>query len=106
MIAACQWWAYFDVVALVAGRRFAELDASSSATGSRRDSYGVLHLLLIAGVVLVALGLKKTLLHVDEPLETVPAVALCGGAALYLSATSPSACATSARSTASGCSPR
>ena len=34
--------------------------------------------------MLVALGLKKALLHVDEPLETVPAFALCGGAALYL----------------------
>ena len=34
--------------------------------------------------MLVALGLKKALLHIDEPLETVPAVALCGGAALYL----------------------
>ena len=34
--------------------------------------------------MLVALGLKKALLHVDAPLDTVPAVALCGGAALYL----------------------
>ena len=83
VIAACQWWAYFDVVALVAGRRFAELDRLERTRVSR-DSYGVLHLLLIAGVVLVALGLKKALLHVDAPLDTVPAVALCGGAALYL----------------------
>jgi low temperature requirement protein LtrA len=28
--------------------------------------------------------MKKTIAHVDEPLETVPAVALCGGVALYL----------------------
>ncbi len=83
VIAACQWWAYFDVVALVAGRRFAEL-GRLERTRVSRDSYGVLHLLLIAGVVLVALGLKKALLHVDAPLDTVPAVALCGGAALYL----------------------
>jgi hypothetical protein len=34
--------------------------------------------------VLVALGLKKTLEHVDDPLETVPAVALLGGVAVYL----------------------
>jgi low temperature requirement protein LtrA len=34
--------------------------------------------------VLVALGLKKTLEHVDEPLKTVPAVALLGGVAIYL----------------------
>ena len=83
VIAACQWWAYFDVVALVAGRRFATLERLERTRVSR-DSYGILHLLLIAGVVLVALGLKKALLHTDEALETVPAVALCGGAALYL----------------------
>ena len=65
------------------GPRFAERGAGEQARLAR-DSYGVLHLLLIAGVVLVALGLKKALLDVDEPLETVPAVALCGGAALYL----------------------
>jgi low temperature requirement protein LtrA len=82
VIAGAQWWAYFDVVALVAGRRFAETKGSAQARLAR-DSYGVLHLLLIAGVVLVALGLKKALLDVDEPLATVPAFALCGGAALY-----------------------
>jgi low temperature requirement protein LtrA len=82
-IAAAQWWAYFDVVALVAERHFASLDRLAQ-NRLARDSYGVLHLLLIAGIVLVALGLKKALLHVDEPLETIPAVALCGGAALYL----------------------
>jgi low temperature requirement protein LtrA len=83
VIAGAQWWAYFDVVALVAGRRFAERDRVSQARMAR-DSYGVLHVLLIAGVVLVALGLKKALLEVEAPLETVPAFALCGGAALYL----------------------
>jgi len=38
----------------------------------------------MAGIVLVALGSKKVIAHVDEPLKTVPAVALCGGVALYL----------------------
>ena len=37
---------------------------------------------MIAGIVLLALGGKKTTSHVDEPLATVPAVALCGGVAL------------------------
>ena len=83
VIVGCQWWAYFDVVALVAGRRFAEL-RGLDRNRVARDSYGVLHGLLIAGVMLVALGLKKALLHTDEPLDTVPAVALCAGAALYL----------------------
>jgi low temperature requirement protein LtrA len=83
VIAAAQWWAYFDVVALVVVRLFARATGPEQARLAR-DSYGVLHLLLIAGVVLVALGLKKALAHTDESLETVPAVALCGGAALYL----------------------
>ena len=38
---------------------------------------------MIAGIVLFALGLKTTIEHVDEPLAAVPAVALCGGLALY-----------------------
>ena len=51
-----------------------------------RDAYSYLHLPLIAGILLVALGVKKTLGHVDEPLKTVPAVALFGGIALYYAA--------------------
>jgi len=39
---------------------------------------------MIAGIVLFALGLEKTVAHVGDRLETVPAVALCVGAALYL----------------------
>jgi low temperature requirement protein LtrA len=38
---------------------------------------------MIAGIVLVALGVKKTTQHVDEPLKLVPTVALFGGIALY-----------------------
>jgi low temperature requirement protein LtrA len=48
-----------------------------------RDSYSYLHHPMIAGIILVALGVKKTLAHVDEPLDTIPAVALFGGVALY-----------------------
>jgi low temperature requirement protein LtrA len=82
-VAACMWWAYFDVVAIVAERKLHE------ATGGERnrmarDSYSYLHMPMVAGIVLIALGMKKTLEHVDEPLKWQPAVALCGGAALYL----------------------
>jgi low temperature requirement protein LtrA len=38
--------------------------------------------------VLLALGVKKTLGHVEHDLEPVPAAALCGGVALYLLALS------------------
>jgi len=39
---------------------------------------------MVAGIVLVALGVKKTLAHEADALETVAAAALLGGAALYL----------------------
>ncbi len=38
--------------------------------------------------MLLALGMKKTLVHVDDPLKTIPAVALFGGVAVYLMALS------------------
>jgi low temperature requirement protein LtrA len=82
VIACAIWWAYFDVVAIVSERHFRE------SRGERlilmaRDSYSYLHLPIIAGIVLVALGVKKAIGHVDAPLETIPAVALFGGIALY-----------------------
>jgi len=49
-----------------------------------RDSYSYLHMPMVAGIILVAVGMKKTLGHVGDPLEVVPAAALCGGVALYL----------------------
>ena len=47
-------------------------------------AYSYLHLPMAAGIVLFALGLKTTVADVGESLDAVPAVALCGGAALYL----------------------
>ena len=44
----------------------------------------MLHLPMVAGIIFVALGIEQTLAHVGEPLGTIPAVALCGGVALYL----------------------
>jgi low temperature requirement protein LtrA len=76
------WWAYFDVVAIVAERRFRSSEGYERLRIAR-DSYSYLHLPMIAGIVLVALGVKKTLGDVDEPLKTIPSVALFGGVALY-----------------------
>jgi low temperature requirement protein LtrA len=39
---------------------------------------------MVAGIIFAALGIEQTLAHVGEPLGTIPAVALCGGVALYL----------------------
>jgi low temperature requirement protein LtrA len=84
-VACGLWWAYFDVVALVAESRFRQSQGHDRARIAR-DSYSYLHLPMIAGIVLVALGVKKTIGHVDEALDTVPAVALFGGIALYYAA--------------------
>jgi low temperature requirement protein LtrA len=83
-IAAALWWAYFDVVAIVAGRRLARAEPGRERNEIARDSYSYLHLGMVAGIALIAVGLKRTLLAVDGPLKLVPAVALLGGAALYL----------------------
>jgi low temperature requirement protein LtrA len=83
-IAAAQWWLYFDVVALVAARRLAQAEPGRDQNEMARDSYSYLHFPMVAGIVLVALGMKKTLGHVEDPLKLVPATALLGGTALYL----------------------
>ena len=83
-VAACLWWLYFDVVALVAQRRLAQAQPGREQNSMARDSYSYLHFPMVAGIVLVALGMKKTLGDVGEPLKLVPAAALLGGTALYL----------------------
>ena len=83
-LAAAQWWLYFDVVALVAARRLAQAEPGREQNEMARDSYSYLHFPMVAGIVLVALGMKKTLGHVEDPLKLVPATALLGGTALYL----------------------
>ena len=82
LVVGALWWAYFDVYAVEAQRRLSE---ASDAARFRlaRDAYSYIHLLMVAGIVLFALGLKKTIEEVGDPLDTVPAVALCGGLALY-----------------------
>ena len=76
------WWAYFDVIAILAQR---ELSRTSGTVRARlaRDIYSYLHMPMIAGIVLFALGLKTTIAHVGEPLGAVPAAALCGGLDVY-----------------------
>jgi low temperature requirement protein LtrA len=83
VVVSALWWLYFDVAAIFARRRLLQakgLELHRLAL----HSYSYLHLPMVAGVVLFALGLKTTLGHVGEALDTVPAAALCGGAALYL----------------------
>jgi low temperature requirement protein LtrA len=82
VIVAMLWWAYFDVVAVVAEQRFRAAPPNQQSRIAR-DAYAMIHLPMIAGIVLFALGVKKAIEHLGDPLKDVPAVALCGGLALY-----------------------
>jgi low temperature requirement protein LtrA len=84
VIAAALWWAYFDVVAIVAARRLAKAPAGRERNEIARDSYSYLHFPMVAGIALIAVGMKLTIEHVDDPLKLVPAAALLGGTAMYL----------------------
>jgi low temperature requirement protein LtrA len=83
-VACSFWWAYFDVTALAAARRLAEIESIQARNELARDGFSYLHLPMVAAIVLVALGMKVTLAHVGDPLDWETAVALVGGAALYV----------------------
>jgi low temperature requirement protein LtrA len=83
-LASAVWWTYFDVVALVTEQRLTRAPAGRERNALARDSYSYLHYPMVAGIVLLALGLKHTLAHVDDPLDSVHRFALLGGIATYL----------------------
>jgi low temperature requirement protein LtrA len=78
------WWLYFDVVAIANVLRLVRAPPGREQNELARDVYSYLHLPLVAGIVLAALGLHDTLAHAKDPLKTVPAFALLGGVAIYL----------------------
>jgi low temperature requirement protein LtrA len=82
VLVSALWWLYFDVAAIFARTRLVATSGIERARLAR--DYGYAHLPMVAGIVLFALGLETTLHHVGEELDVVPAVALCGGTALYL----------------------
>ena len=85
VVSASLWWVYFDDAIELVEERLHALHGRARNT-TARDGFSFLHMPLVAGIVLLALGVKKTLEHVDDPLKDVAAVALCAGVALYLAA--------------------
>ncbi len=83
-VAAAVWWLYFDVSAIAASQRLAEVESVKDRNELARDGFSYLHLPMVAAIVLGALGLKTTLAHVDDPLGWEEAAALVGGTSLYL----------------------
>ncbi|MPY58199.1 low temperature requirement protein A [Streptomyces spongiae] len=94
LVVAGLWRLYFRRLADPAEHHLATLDGDDR-TRLARDVYTFLHLPLVAGVVITALGLKKALQQVadttkydlSEPLHGVVAWALTGGVGIFLLAT-------------------
>jgi low temperature requirement protein LtrA len=84
LVAAALWWVYFDVTAIVAERHLSSAAQGRERNEIARDSYSYLHFPMVAGIALIAVGMKRTVGQVEQPLEIVSATALLGGAALYL----------------------
>jgi low temperature requirement protein LtrA len=85
VVISALWWLYFDVAAIFARTRLVQA-VGVAQIRLARDAYSYLHLPMVAGIVFFAFGLKTTLHGVGDTLDTAPAVALCGGASLYLAA--------------------
>lgn len=84
VVAGALWWLYFDIVALVAQRRLENAAPGRERNEIARDSFSYLHFPMVAGIALVAVGLKLILAHVEKPLPATIAGAMFGGAAVYL----------------------
>jgi low temperature requirement protein LtrA len=76
------YWAYFDMLALDAEHRLSHQHGQAQVAMAR-DAYSYLHLPMVAGIVLFALGVKKAIGHADHALTLVPSIALYGGLALH-----------------------
>lgn len=75
------WWIYFHVGA----ERGSQLIAHSADPGRiARIAYTYLHILLVAGIILVAVGDELVIAHPLGHTETKAAIAIVGGPACYL----------------------
>jgi len=81
LITIALWWTYFDRFAAVAEERLRVHDDPVLAAA---DAYSYLHLVLVAGIIIFAVGVKIAVHDVREPLGDAARLALCGGVALYL----------------------
>jgi low temperature requirement protein LtrA len=81
LITVGMWWTYFDRFAETAEHRLSEHDDPVVAAA---DGYSYLHLVIIAGIIIFAAGLRLFVRGVGVPLPDPARLALCGGVALYL----------------------
>ncbi len=89
LICIALWWAYFTRLNDEAEHALEAVPAVERGRAAT-DAYTYLHLLLVSGIVLVALGFEVAMSHIEstDHLGLFGAVALSGGTACYLLGTS------------------
>ena len=75
------WWIYFNIGAETASRRITQ---SSDPGRLARFAYTYVHILLVAGIIVAAVGDELVLSHPTGHLDARTAAVLLGGPALYL----------------------
>ena len=78
---AALWWLYFTSVARIAQRH---LELSENRTLLARDAYTYLHVVMVAGVIVSAVGDELVIAHPTEVLSGTEVVAVVAGPAIYL----------------------
>jgi low temperature requirement protein LtrA len=78
---AALWWLYFSYVARIAERRLALAD---NRTTLARDAFTYLHVAIVAGIVLSAVGNELVIAHPSDELPGVEVATVVAGPALYL----------------------
>jgi low temperature requirement protein LtrA len=79
------WWAYFDEEAAASEHALVTAIGPERARMAR-DVYSYLHIPLVLGVVLSAVGIHEALAHPGDPLDPVVAGALGAGVAMFFGA--------------------
>ena len=82
---AAYWWLYFNYAAAVAQRR---LELSANRTLTARDAYTYLHVVIVLGVIVAAVGDELVIKHPTEVLPGSEVAAVVAGPAIYLGALS------------------
>jgi low temperature requirement protein LtrA len=81
LISVGMWWTYFDRIAADAEEHLRRHDNPVLAAA---DGYSYIHLALVAGIIVFAVGVKVAIAHIGDPLPDAARLCLCGGVALYL----------------------
>jgi low temperature requirement protein LtrA len=78
---AALWWLYFSYVATIAQRR---LELAPISTTLARDGFTYLHVVIVAGIIVAAVGDELVIAHPTGQLPTPELVVAAAGPAIYL----------------------